>query len=84
MISLTRYGVTFMGPDAPELGVARAVALSSVGLFVAFAALLLYFLYARAGLVPFGLALVAGFMVPAFVMLFRLSGSAKPSNGGGR
>ena len=84
MVSLTRYGVTFMKPETPELGVARAVALSTLGMFAAFAALLLYFLYARGGLVPFGLGLVAGFMVPAFVMLFLFSGIAKPSSGGGR
>ena len=84
MIALTRYGVTFMKPDAPELGVARAVALSGLGMIAAFIALFLYFTYARDGLVPFGLGLVAGFMVPAFVMLFLFSGIAKPSSGGGR
>ena len=84
MIGLTRYGVTFMKADEPELGVARAVALSSLGMLAAFVALLLYFLYARDGLVAFGLGLVVGFMVPAFVMLFRFSGFAKPSSGGGR
>jgi len=84
MISLTRYGITFMNPETPELGVARAVALSSLGMIAAFAALLAYYLFAREGLVPFGLGLVAGFMVPAFVMLFRFSGIAKPSSGGGR
>jgi hypothetical protein len=84
MVLLTRWSVTFMDPEIPELGVARALALSGLGMVAAFVALMLYFLYARNGLVPFGLGMVAGFLVPAFVMLFRFSGIARPSSGGGR
>ena len=36
-----------------------------------FVGLLLYYLFVRAGLVPFGLGLIAGFLVPALVALFR-------------
>jgi hypothetical protein len=74
MLLATRRGVRFMTPEEPELGVARALAISGLGMIAAFFALLLYFLYLRAGLVPFGLGLVAGFMVPAFIALFSASG----------
>lgn len=79
MLLATRHGVTFMTPDAPELGVARAVALTTLGMIAAFAALLLYFLFARTALVPFGLGLVVGFMVPAFIALFSATGLARPA-----
>jgi hypothetical protein len=50
-----------------------------LGLVIAFVGLLLYFVFVRTGLVPFGLGLVAGFTVPALVALFRASGIAKSS-----
>lgn len=58
-------------PETLEIGAARAVVLMLLGMVGAFAALLLYFLFVRAGLVPFGLGLIAGFLVPTFVALFR-------------
>lgn len=79
MILATRWGVGFMTPEAPELGVARAVALSLAGMIAAFVALLLYYLFLRTALVPFGLGLVVGFIVPAFIALFSASGLVKPA-----
>lgn len=79
MILATRWGVRFMTPEALELGVARAVALATVGMIAAFVALLLYYLFLRTALVPFGLGLVVGFIVPAFVALFSASGLVKPA-----
>ena len=84
MLYATYRGSRFMTADNPELGAARAVALLGAGLIGAFACLLLYYLFARDGLVPFGIGLIVGFMVPAFVMLFVISGTAKPTSGGGR
>lgn len=84
MLVVTARSVRFATPEMPELGVARAVAFSSLGLFAAFGALLLYFLFAREGLVAFGVGLVGGFLVPAFVALFKFSGIGSASTGGGR
>lgn len=58
-------------PETLEVGAARAVVLMLLGMVLAFVALLLYYLFVRAGLVPFGLGLVVGFLVPTFVLLFR-------------
>ena len=75
----TRSGVRFMTPENPELGVARALAISIIGMIAAFVALLLYYLFLRTALVPFGLGLVVGFIVPAFIALFSASGIVKPA-----
>lgn len=69
-------------PETLEIGMAKALALMALGLVLAFVGLLVYFLYARDGLIPFGLGLVAGFMVPGLVALFRTSGIAKSSTAG--
>ncbi len=69
-IALTRQGVSFVTPDEPEIGVARAMALSVAGMAAAFVGLLGYFLLARGGLVSFGLGLVGGFVAPAYYFLF--------------
>lgn len=80
LLAMTRTGVRFITPDNPEIGVARAVALMLAGMILGFVALLLYFLFIRAGLVAFGLGLVVGFLVPAFIALFALSGVVKTSS----
>jgi len=79
MILANRWGIGFMTPENPELGVARAVAVSGLGMIAAFFALLLYYLFMRTALVPFGLGLVVGFIVPAFIALFSVSGLVKPA-----
>jgi hypothetical protein len=79
MLALTRMGVRSFTPETLEVGMARAVVLMVLGLVIAFVGLLLYFVFVRAGLVPFGLGLVVGFTVPALVALFRMSGIAKSS-----
>ena len=81
---LTRRGARFLTPETLELGAARAVAFMSLGLFAAFFSLLGYFLWAPDGLTYFGIGLIVGFMVPAFVSLFRFSGIAGVAGGGGR
>jgi hypothetical protein len=79
MLALTAAGVRSFTPETLEVGMARAVVLMVLGLVIAFVALLLYYLYVRAGLVPFGLGLVAGFTVPALIALFRASAAATSS-----
>jgi hypothetical protein len=70
-LTLTRIGVGMLTPETLELGAARAVVLMVLGMVGAFVGLLLYFLFVRAGLVPFGLGLIAGFLVPTLFALFR-------------
>ena len=84
MLFATYRGSRMVTPDYPELGAARAVALVGAGLVLAFGSLMLYYYFARAGLVAFGLGLVVGFVVPAFVALFTISGITRPSSRGGR
>jgi hypothetical protein len=42
-----------------------------LGMVAGFVGLLLYYLYVRAGLFPFGIGMIVGFLVPALVALFR-------------
>lgn len=78
-LGLTAVGVRQFTPETLELGMARAVVLMVIGMVAAFVALLLYYLFVRAALVPFGLGLVTGFTVPALFALFRTSGLSKSS-----
>ena len=71
MLALNRIGIAMFTPETLELGAARAVVLMVLGMVAGFVGLLLYYLLVRAGLVPFGLGLIAGFLVPALVALFR-------------
>jgi hypothetical protein len=72
-------GVRSFTPETLEVGAMRAVAMLVLGLVIAFAGLLVYYLFVRTGLVAFGLGLAGGFVVPATVALFRMSGVIKPS-----
>lgn len=72
MLALTRFGTRMFTPETLELGAARAVVLMVLGMVGGFVGLLLYYLYVRAGLVPFGLGMIVGFLVPAMVALFRV------------
>ena len=71
MLLLNAIGIRMFTPETLELGAARAVVLMVLGMVAGFVGLLLYYLFVRAGLVPFGLGLIAGFLVPALVALFR-------------
>lgn len=70
-LALTRAGVGMFTPETLELGAARAVVLMVLGMVGAFAGLLLYYLFVRTGLIPFGFGLIGGFLVPTLVALFR-------------
>jgi hypothetical protein len=72
MLALTRVGVGMFTPETLEIGAVRAVVLMVLGLAGGFVGLLLYHLFVREGLIPFGLGMVAGFLVPALVALFRV------------
>ncbi len=74
LLMLTSMGVRSFTPETLELGAMRAVAMLVIGLLIGFAALLVYYLFLRPGLIAFGLGLAVGFIVPATVMLFRMSG----------
>jgi hypothetical protein len=79
LLAMTAIGVRSFTPETLELGAMRAVAMLVLGLALAFAGLLLYYLFVRPGLVAFGLGLAAGFVIPATIALFRFSGIAKTS-----
>jgi len=77
--ALTAAGVRCFTPETLEVGMARAVAMLVLGLVLAFAGLLAYYLFVRPGLVAFGLGLAGGFIVPATIALFRMPGLSKPT-----
>ena len=79
LLALTAAGVRSFTPQTLEVGMARAVAMLVLGLVLAFAGLLLYYLFVRPGLVAFGLGLAGGFIVPATIALFRMPGLSKPT-----
>lgn len=81
---LTRRASTMLTPETLEIGMARSLVVSSLGMLAAFLGLLAYFLWAREGLVYFGVAVIVGFLVPALTALFRFSGIAGTPGGGGR
>lgn len=81
---LTRRASKLLTPETLEIGMARSLAVSSLGMVAAFLGLLAYSLWARGGLVYFGVAVVVGFLVPAVTALFRFSGIAGTPGGGGR
>jgi hypothetical protein len=72
MLVLTKLGVGMFTPETLGIGAMRAVAMMMAGLALGFAGLLAYFLYVQAGLVPFGLGMVAGFLIPTTIALFRM------------
>jgi hypothetical protein len=80
LLALTAMGVRSFTPETLELGAMRAIAMLVMGLAIAFAGLLLYYLFVRPGLIAFGLGLAAGFVVPATVALFRLTRVTKTSD----
>jgi hypothetical protein len=82
LLVVSRVSVRFMTPDDPGLGLAKVAVTMVVRMAAVVATLLAYFVWARAGLVPFGAALVAGFFVMVTVELFTMSRDATPSQGG--
>jgi hypothetical protein len=80
LLAMTARGVKSFTPETLELGAMRAIAMMVLGLLMAFVGLLLFYLFVRPGLTAFGLGLAGGFVVPATVALFRMSGIAKTSN----
>ncbi len=82
MFAVVRMSVRFVTPDAPEIGVARALALNMLAMGAAFGALAVAFLFARTYLTAFGLGLVVGFVVPSLIALFTMSGVTKALGSG--
>lgn len=80
LLELCRFGASFFTADDPWLGMARTLVVNAVAMGVALAAIALYFVYVRPGLVPFGLSLAGGFMLMACIALFRFAGPVKATS----
>jgi fatty acid desaturase len=69
-VIFSRISASFMTPEDATLGLARVALAMVLRLAVVVGALACYFAWARAALAPFGIALIAGFMVTVTVETF--------------
>ena len=79
MLLISHATVRTMTPDDPQMGLARVAVSMVLRMAAAFAALLCYYVWIRPGLVPFGIGLIAGFIVMIAVEMFRLGRRSVPS-----
>jgi hypothetical protein len=79
LLALTAAGVRMFTPETLVVGMLRALAMMLLGLVLGVGGLFFYSIFAHRGLLPFGLGLIAGFMIPALIALFRFSGMASSS-----
>jgi hypothetical protein len=79
MLLLSRAVSRTMTPDDPQLGMMRVSVMMVLRLVVALAALLVFYVWIRPGLVPFGIGLIAGFLVMIAVELMKLGRRSSPS-----
>jgi hypothetical protein len=70
LMLVSRSASRLVTPDDPTLGFTKVAVAMLLRLAVVVAALLVFYVWARPGLVPFGAALVAGFFVMVTVELF--------------
>ncbi len=73
LLVLAHFASRLVTPSDPVLGMMKAIALNGAGMFAAIAALTGVFLVVREALVPFGVGLVAGFLLAAAAMMVSLS-----------
>lgn len=84
LLLLSRRAAGLLTADDPALGVAK-VAVAMLGrMLVVLAALGAYHVWARQGLVPFGAALLVGFMITVTVEVFGLARMSHQLTEGGR
>ena len=69
-----------MTPEEPTLGLARVALAMLLRLAVVVGALACYFAWARRALAPFGIALIAGFMITVTVETFSAGRTSKPAS----
>ena len=69
-VIFSRISASFMTPEEPTLGLARVALAMVMRLAVVIGALACYFTWARPSLAPFGIALIAGFMVTVTIETF--------------
>jgi hypothetical protein len=79
MLLVSRATARTVTPEDASLGMVRVGVAMVLRLLVALGALLCFYVWIRPGLVPFGIGLVAGFLVTIAVELFRLGGRSAPS-----
>jgi hypothetical protein len=76
MVLVSRAVATLVTPDDPSLGFAKVAVSMVLRLALVIGALLAFSAWARSGLAPFGLALVAGFFMMMTMELFGVSRTA--------
>jgi zinc transporter ZupT len=79
MLLIARATARTMTPDDPQIGFARVAVSMVLRLLAALAALLSYYVWIRPGLAPFGIGLIAGFLVMIAIEMFRLGRRSSPS-----
>jgi hypothetical protein len=76
MVLISRAVATLVTPEDPSLGFAKVAVSMVLRLALVIAVLFAFFAWARPGLAPFGLALVAGFFLMMTMELFGASRTA--------
>jgi hypothetical protein len=76
LLFASRRASRLITPDDPAIGMAKVLVANAAVMCAALASLAAYYVFARAALSFFGIALVAGFLVSASVELFRFGGLA--------
>lgn len=72
LMAVSHRAIRFVTPADPFGGVVVVGALMGARFMAALAALAVFYFFARAGLAPFGIALVSSFMVGLLVEAIRL------------
>lgn len=73
LLVVSRAVSRLVTPEDPELGFAKVAVAMVIRLALVVAALVVFYVFARPGLMPFGIALVAGFFVMVTFELFGVS-----------
>ena len=76
LLVAARSASRLITPDDPAIGMAKVLVANTLVMAVAVGSLFACYAWARFALTPFGIALVAGFLVAASVELFRFGGPA--------
>lgn len=79
LLLVSRAASRLITPADPGLGLAKVAVAMVLRLALVIAALLAFYLWARPGLVPFGVALAGGFILMTVIELFTVPRQAPPA-----